>query len=838
MDVNNNLANVTLKVKCDLCEKSFFVEFLSKHMRVSHPGVERPVKKKTQNLIDKNDLKFFCKFCNKGFAVKREMKRHKKKVHLSSGNSKAVEKLIWKKLKPIENGCVHCSDCNKTLSGNKSARSHYLQWHMAKNDGNTFVCKLCNEEFTTKYVLMNHLQEIHGRTKIPKGILSEKLEPFEDGRMKCLDCNKLFSSKETARTHYQKLHLDERYICRVCSKKFTTEGYMKKHMKVAHMLPKIIRNGANEKHEWKIVKPNEDGQINCLDCNATFSCLHTAKAHHKVQHTADEKGNNFKCKVCNEVFSVKYALKNHMREIHGRTQIPKEIIYEKLKPIEDGHMECLDCNKIFSSKETARDHYKKLHLNKRFNCSVCSRSFITEEYMKKHMKAAHMLPKMAKNESDEKCEWKIVKLNEDGRFNCLDCNQTFSSLSTAKSHHIHVHRTNHNDRKFVCVVCNNNFAVKQYLKTHMKAVHGVSYLLNCLECNKTFSNKGGLNTHLRNCHGDHTRFNCLECNKTLKKSSLHQHMKEQHRMDKTQKKFSCHLCGKHFGIERSMQSHFTKFHKAKHDGSKFICKLCNEEFTIRYFLMNHLKEIHGRIMIPKEIICEKLKPIEDGRMECLDCNKTFSSNGCARSHFAKFHMAKHDGSKLICKLCTEEFTIRYFLMNHLKEVHGRIMIPKEIIFEKLKPIEDGRMECLDCNKTFASKETARTHYKEIHMSKLIFKCEVCLKNLRHKRGLDLHMFNCHGVHYRLNCLECNKTFKKSSLNQHMKEQHWTKKNFNCKMCGKHFGLERSLKSHIRNCQEIEETENEEPEMKEPEMEEPEMKEPEIANQDFKCQVCD
>ena len=47
MDVNNNLANMTLKVKCDFCEKSFFGEFLSKHMRVSHPGVERPKKKKS-----------------------------------------------------------------------------------------------------------------------------------------------------------------------------------------------------------------------------------------------------------------------------------------------------------------------------------------------------------------------------------------------------------------------------------------------------------------------------------------------------------------------------------------------------------------------------------------------------------------------------------------------------------------------------------------------------------------------------------------------------------------------------------------------------------------------
>ena len=50
MDMNNNLANMTPKVKCDFCEKSFFGEFLSKHMRVSHPGVERPKKKKSSEI--------------------------------------------------------------------------------------------------------------------------------------------------------------------------------------------------------------------------------------------------------------------------------------------------------------------------------------------------------------------------------------------------------------------------------------------------------------------------------------------------------------------------------------------------------------------------------------------------------------------------------------------------------------------------------------------------------------------------------------------------------------------------------------------------------------------
>ena len=51
MDVNNNIANLNLKVKCDLCEKSFFGEFLSKHMWISHLVVERPNQKKTQHFL-------------------------------------------------------------------------------------------------------------------------------------------------------------------------------------------------------------------------------------------------------------------------------------------------------------------------------------------------------------------------------------------------------------------------------------------------------------------------------------------------------------------------------------------------------------------------------------------------------------------------------------------------------------------------------------------------------------------------------------------------------------------------------------------------------------------
>ena len=95
MDLNNNLMNINLKVKCDFCERSFFGDFLSKHMRVSHPGVERPKKKKSWEI----------------------------------------------KLQPIENDDLKCLDCNKIFSTIESAKIHYKTQHLTDKNSLTFFCK-------------------------------------------------------------------------------------------------------------------------------------------------------------------------------------------------------------------------------------------------------------------------------------------------------------------------------------------------------------------------------------------------------------------------------------------------------------------------------------------------------------------------------------------------------------------------------------------------------------------------------------------------------------------------------------------------------------------------
>ena len=88
MDLNKNLPSgllpsTKLKVQCDFCEKSFFEEFLSKHMRISHPGMIRTYKIKSLD----------------------------RKFHL------------------VKNDCIQCLKCNDIFLNIISAKLHYRHHH-------------------------------------------------------------------------------------------------------------------------------------------------------------------------------------------------------------------------------------------------------------------------------------------------------------------------------------------------------------------------------------------------------------------------------------------------------------------------------------------------------------------------------------------------------------------------------------------------------------------------------------------------------------------------------------------------------------------------------------
>ena len=179
-DINNNGLSQKMegKKKCNLCEKSFFKEFMKKHMQVSHPGLKKPVKKTD-----------------------------------------------WQKLKLNENGSVKCLFCNKDFPSMNVAKNHYIL-HITKKISLEFKCKLCKKRLQ-KRPMREHLRDIHG---VLKGDFKNHVEilrwkkqlEIQDGRVNCVHCNTTFSSITLAKRHYFEQHVtkknSEDLTCQICKK--------------------------------------------------------------------------------------------------------------------------------------------------------------------------------------------------------------------------------------------------------------------------------------------------------------------------------------------------------------------------------------------------------------------------------------------------------------------------------------------------------------------------------------------------------------------------------------------------------------------------------------------
>merc|ERR1719219_1392000 len=148
------------------------------------------------------------------------------------------------------------------------------------------------------------------------------------------------------------------------------------------MLPKKVGDGSVEKCEWKIVKPDENGKINCFECTKTFDKIYTAKIHYKRVH--DIK-NKFICKVCKKFFEFKDFMKLHMKAAHmlpkkGVDGSAEKIEWTIVEPNENGKINCLDCSKSFSSMYLAKIHQYKCWKQSKQDISLESKKGLNVSY--------------------------------------------------------------------------------------------------------------------------------------------------------------------------------------------------------------------------------------------------------------------------------------------------------------------------------------------------------------------------------------------------------------------------------------------------------------------------
>ena len=144
---------------------------------------------------------FLCLFCEKNFNQKSNQRQHIKRVHL---------KLFSK-----------CEKCGKKLSFYKLNRHmkniHKIaKKHKAKNPKD-FICKVCENTFSTKFNLKQHIQSTH---------IGEKHT--------CKHCSKTFGTKRSLVRHNKIIHGSVKIKCKKCEMTFNQVCNMKRHFNTFH----------------------------------------------------------------------------------------------------------------------------------------------------------------------------------------------------------------------------------------------------------------------------------------------------------------------------------------------------------------------------------------------------------------------------------------------------------------------------------------------------------------------------------------------------------------------------------------------------------------------------
>ena len=174
--------------------------------------------------------------------------------------------------------------------------------HKEKNPKMTMECEICRSKFSTKIILMQHIQLMHLETR---------------QKFPCQICNTILLSEKDLKTHISLVHEEKKpFKCGMCKSKFSENKSLNRHMVLMHKAEKSI--------------------VKCKVCHAVFTELddlkrHLASAHEgkfvKAESSESTKksklGYNikdlkkwFECKLCSKKFESNLKLEKHVKVVH------------------------------------------------------------------------------------------------------------------------------------------------------------------------------------------------------------------------------------------------------------------------------------------------------------------------------------------------------------------------------------------------------------------------------------------------------------------------------------------------------------------------------------------
>lgn len=254
-----------------------------------------------------------------------------------------------------------------------------------------------------------------------------------------------------------------------------------------HTEPKLIKLRARRRNsKIKMIEPHPDPKLNklsvphyeCYLCKASFKQI----AHLQKHMTNYHKSNDDKlwsCSDCHKRFTKRNKLVEHFyRHISTKCEHCLEPAFTTLRDLrrhcQRTHKDqlvmhqCNRCPKKFVLHAQLRIHMHN-HLDKhnlRYNCNVCSETFVSKLQLKGHIRSLHTT------------------------YLCSECGKTFKNNSLLTSHQ----KTHNSEKPFVCSKCPSRFKWRVALTYHM-TIHTNARPHVCETCGMSFTTRTAMRGH-------------------------------------------------------------------------------------------------------------------------------------------------------------------------------------------------------------------------------------------------------------------------------------------------------------------------------------------------------
>lgn len=210
------------------------------------------------------------------------------------------------------------------------------------------------------------------------------------------------------------------------------------------------------------------------------------------------------------------------------------------------------------------------------SCSQCEKQFTTEAHCLAHMsihdpaKRPRMIMKKRSKEELQKLEY---------NYHCDQCDASYRLPTSLESH-----MKTHTATPFVCDICGAFFKTKTYLKQHVTYRHSKDFRYFCDFCPKACATSSDLQRH-RRVHTNERPYKCDQCEARFKTNDGYRKHLRSHTGEKI---YRCDLCDRSFMCHSSL-----KTHKISHTNEKaFKCFYCDQYFNVPKNRRRHILRLH------------------------------------------------------------------------------------------------------------------------------------------------------------------------------------------------------------------------------------------------------